>query len=148
LELVAIVHALKIWRHYLIGNKCHIFTDHKSLKYIFTQPDLNLCERRQLELIKDYDIKIHYHPRKANVVVDALIQKPFEEKAKNFLEDWKRESARLNACLGENGSMEVKPTLEDLIRKAHHLDAKMAGLAEKARKEQLPDLRTDEKGAL
>jgi hypothetical protein len=55
LELAAIVHALKIWRHYLIGNKCHIFTDHKSLKYIFTQPDLNLRQRRWLELIKDYD---------------------------------------------------------------------------------------------
>jgi hypothetical protein len=68
LELVAIVHALKIWRHYLIGNKCHIFTDHKSLKYIFTQPDLNLRQRRWLELIKDYDLEIHYHPGKANVV--------------------------------------------------------------------------------
>jgi hypothetical protein len=69
LELAAIVHALKIWRHYLIGNKCHIFNDHKSLKYIFTQPDLNVRQRRWLELIKDYDIEIHYHPRKANVVV-------------------------------------------------------------------------------
>jgi hypothetical protein len=87
LELAAIVHAQKIWRHYLIGNKCHIFTDHKSLKYIFTQPDLNLHQRRWLELIKDYDIEIHYHPRKANVVADALNRKPFREKATNFLED-------------------------------------------------------------
>jgi hypothetical protein len=75
LELAAIVHAQKIWRHYLIGNKCHIFTDHKSLKYIFTQTDLNLRQRRWLELIKDYDIEIHYHPGKANVVADALSQK-------------------------------------------------------------------------
>jgi hypothetical protein len=148
LELAAIVHALKIWRHYLIGNKCHIFTDHKSLKYIFTQPDLNLYQRRWLELIKDYDIEIHYHPGKANVVEDALSQKPFEEKATNFLEDWKRESAQLNACLGDSGSIEVKPMLEDLIRKAQWLDPETAGLAEKARKEQLPDLRTDEEGAL
>jgi hypothetical protein len=51
LELAAIVHVLKIWRHYLIGNKCNVFTYHKSLKYIFTQPDLNLCQRRWLELI-------------------------------------------------------------------------------------------------
>ena len=58
LELAAIVHALKIWRHYLNGNKCEIFTDHKSLKYIFTQPDLNLRQRRWLELIKDYDLSI------------------------------------------------------------------------------------------
>jgi hypothetical protein len=55
LELVTVVHALKIWRHYLIGNKCEIYTDHKSLKYIFTQLDLNLRQRRWLELIKDYN---------------------------------------------------------------------------------------------
>jgi hypothetical protein len=142
------VHALKIWRHYLIGNKCHIFIDHKSLKYIFTQPDLNLRKQRWLELIKDYDIEIHYHPEKANVVADALSRKPFREKATNSLEDWKRESAQLNACLGENGGIEVKPMLEDLIRKAQRLDTEMAGLAKKASKEQLLDLRTNEKGVL
>jgi hypothetical protein len=62
LELAAVVHALKIWRHYLIGQRCEIYSDHKSLKYIFTQPDLNLRQRRCLELIKDYDMGIHYHP--------------------------------------------------------------------------------------
>jgi hypothetical protein len=148
LELAAIVHALKIWRHYLIGNKCHIFTDHKSLKYIFTQPDLNLRQRRWLELIKDYDLEIHYHPRKANVVADALIQKPFGKKGTNFLEDWKKELAQLNACLGDNGSLEVKPMLEDLICKAQRLDTETTGLMEKARKEPLPDFRTDEEGVL
>jgi hypothetical protein len=59
----------------MIGNKCQIFTDHKSLKYIFTQRDLNLRHRRWLELIKDYDLDIEYHPGKANVVVDALSRK-------------------------------------------------------------------------
>jgi hypothetical protein len=58
LELAAIVHTLKIWRQYMIENKCRIFTDHKSLKYIFTQKDLNLRQRRWLELIKDYDLDI------------------------------------------------------------------------------------------
>ena len=72
LEFAAVVHALKIWRHYLIGNKCEIYTDHKSLKYIFTQPDLNLRQRRWLELVKDYNVEIHYHPGKANMVADAL----------------------------------------------------------------------------
>jgi hypothetical protein len=72
LELAAVVHALKIWRHYLIGNKCEIYTDHKSLKYIFTQSDLNLRQRRWLELIKDCNLEIHYHPGKTNVVADAL----------------------------------------------------------------------------
>jgi hypothetical protein len=75
LELVAVVHALKIWRHYLMGKRCELYTDHKSLKYIFTQSNLNLRQRRWLELIKDYDLGINYHPGKANVVADALSQR-------------------------------------------------------------------------
>ncbi|KAA0036143.1 reverse transcriptase [Cucumis melo var. makuwa] len=75
LELAAVVLALKIWRHYLFGEKCHIFTDHKSMKYIFDQKELNLRQRRWLELIKDYDCTIEYHPGKANVVADALSRK-------------------------------------------------------------------------
>ena len=77
LELAAVVHALKTWRHYLIGNCCDVYTDHKSLKYIFTQKELNLRQKRWLELIKDYDMKLHYHPGKANVVVDALSRKSY-----------------------------------------------------------------------
>jgi hypothetical protein len=75
LELAAVVHPLKIWHHYLLGNTCHIYTDHKSLKYIFTQDELNMCQRRWLELIEDYDLEVHCHPSKANVVVDALSHK-------------------------------------------------------------------------
>jgi hypothetical protein len=77
LELAAVLHALKIWRHYLLGHRCQIYTDHKSLKYIFTQNDLNLRQRRWLELIKDYDLEIHYHPGKANVVANALTRKSY-----------------------------------------------------------------------
>ena len=72
LELAAVVFSLKIWRHYLYGVPCRIFTDHKSFQYIFTQKELNLRQRRWLELIKDYDCTIEYHPGKANVVADAL----------------------------------------------------------------------------
>jgi hypothetical protein len=75
LELAAVVHALKLWRYYLMGNRCNIYTDHKSLKYIFTLSDLNMRQRRWLELIKDYDLEVHYHPGKANVVADALSRK-------------------------------------------------------------------------
>jgi hypothetical protein len=75
LELAAVVHALKIWRHYLLGNVCNLYMDHKSLKYIFTQPELNMRQRRWLELIKDYNLEVHYHPGKANVVADALSRK-------------------------------------------------------------------------
>ncbi|KAL5775879.1 hypothetical protein ACOSP7_013436 [Xanthoceras sorbifolium] len=75
LELAAIVFALKIWRHYLYGEKCYVYTDHKSLKYLPTQRELNLRQRRWMELIKDYDCVIDYHPGKANVVADALSRK-------------------------------------------------------------------------
>ena len=75
LELAAVVHAIKIWRHYLLGNVCHIYSDHKSLKYIFTQPELNMRQRRWLELIKNYNLEVHYHLGKANVVADAFIRK-------------------------------------------------------------------------
>ena len=74
-ELVAVVFALKIWRHYLYGVKIQIYTDHKSLKYLFTQKELNMRQRRWLELVKDYDVEILHHPGKANVVVDALSRK-------------------------------------------------------------------------
>jgi hypothetical protein len=77
LELAAVVHDLKIWHHYLLGNVWHIYTDHKSLKYTFTQSELNMRQRRWLELIKDYELEIHYHPSKANVVADALSRKAF-----------------------------------------------------------------------
>ena len=72
MELVAIVFALKIWRHYLYGEQFEVYSDHKSLKYIFTQRDLNMRQRRWMELLEDYDFTLHYHPGKANVVADAL----------------------------------------------------------------------------
>ena len=72
LELATVVFALKIWRHYLYGERCEIYTDHKSLKYFFTQKELNIRQRKWLQLIKDYDCSINYHSGKANVIVDAL----------------------------------------------------------------------------
>jgi hypothetical protein len=75
LELAAVVMALRIWWHYLLENVVHIHTDHKSLKYIFTQPDLNMRQWTWLELIKDYELEVHYHPGKANVVADVLSRK-------------------------------------------------------------------------
>ena len=72
LELVAVVFSLKVWRHYLYGETFELFTDHKSLKYLFTQQDLNMRQHRWMELIKDYDFVLQYHPGKANTVADAL----------------------------------------------------------------------------
>ena len=71
LDLAVVVFALKIWQHYLYGEKCRIYTNHKSFKYLLTKKELNLRQRRWLEFFKDYDCIIYYHPRKANVVADA-----------------------------------------------------------------------------
>ncbi|GJX20213.1 putative reverse transcriptase domain-containing protein [Tanacetum coccineum] len=75
LELGAVVFALKMWRHYLYGTKCVVFSNHKSLQHILDQKELNMRQRRWLELLSDYDCEIQYHPGKANVVADALSQK-------------------------------------------------------------------------
>nr|GFC68317.1 putative reverse transcriptase domain-containing protein [Tanacetum cinerariifolium] len=75
LELGLVVFALKIWRHYLYETRCIVFTDHKSLQHILDQKDLNMRQRRWLELLSDYDCDIRYHPGKANVMADALNRK-------------------------------------------------------------------------
>jgi hypothetical protein len=118
--LAAIVHALKIWRHYLMGARCNIYTDHKSLKYIFTQADLNMRQRRWLELIKDYDMEVHYHPGKANVVADALSQKSqcncvMMDSCINTLCD---ELSKMRIEVVPSGTLNyisIEPTLLDLI---------------------------------
>jgi hypothetical protein len=77
------VFALKGWRHFLYGAKCELYTDHKSLKYFFTQKELNMRQRRWLELIKDYDLTINYTLGKANVVADALSRKSTDTQPMN-----------------------------------------------------------------
>src|SRR3954464_10732739 len=81
IELAPVVHALKKWRHYLIGNHCELYSDHQSLKYLFTQPDLNLRQRRWLELIKYYDLGLNYQPQKSQrrcgcAKSEVLLQQP------------------------------------------------------------------------
>ena len=75
MELAAVVFALKIWRHYLYGEEFEVYSDHKSLKYIFAQLDLNMRQHRWMEFLEDYDFTLHYHPGKTNVVADALSRK-------------------------------------------------------------------------
>ena len=123
LELAAVVHALKTCRHYLIGNRCDVYTDHKSLKYIFTQKELNLRQRRWLELIKDYDMKLHYHPRKANVVADALSQKSYANilVSKGVPKELAEDIMELRLQIVPRGfvaTMEVQSTLLGKIREA------------------------------
>jgi ribonuclease HI len=122
LELAAVVHALKTWRHYLYGHKCDIYTDHKSLKYIFTQSELNMRQRRWLELIKDYELEIHYHPGIENVVADALSRKSQVNMlaAHPMPYELAKEFDRLSLGFLNNTqgvTIELEPTLEQDIRK-------------------------------
>ena len=97
LELAAIVFALKIWRHYLYGVKCKIYTDHQSLRYLYTQQNLNMRQRRWLELINDYDVEFNYHEGKANVVADALSRKTNHSVASLTVpREFQRDMERLN----------------------------------------------------
>ena len=75
LELPTVIFTLKIWRHYLYGEKFNVFSDHKRLKYLFSQKDLNLPQRRWMEFLEDYDFELYYHLGKANVVANALSRK-------------------------------------------------------------------------
>jgi hypothetical protein len=130
LELAAIVHALKIWRHYLIGKRCEIYSDHKSLKYIFTQLDLNLRQRRWLELIKDYDLEINYHLGKANIVVDALSRRSHlnqlivEQMPFDLCEEFDKLNLRLVANT-KAVAMGIDSTLSQDIRKGQLTDEKI-----------------------
>jgi hypothetical protein len=116
LELAAVVHALKIWRHYLIGHRCEIYSDHKSLKYIFTHSHLNLRQLRWLKFIKEYDVRINYHPGKANVVADALSRKMYCNAtfARRMRPELCREIRYLNLAMVNDIAMvvEVEPTLK------------------------------------
>ncbi|KAL0536372.1 hypothetical protein IC582_025319 [Cucumis melo] len=133
LELAAVVFALKIWRHYLYGEKIQIYTDHKSLKYFFTQKELNMRQRRWLELVKDYDCEILYHPGKANVVADALSRKVAHSaalitKQTPLLRDFER--AEIAVSVGEVtaqlAQLTVQPTLRQKIIAAQLNDPYLA----------------------
>jgi hypothetical protein len=153
LELAVVVHALKTWRHYLYGQKSDIYTDHKSLKYIFTQSESNMRQRRWLELIKDYELEIHYHTGKANVVAYALSRKsqvnmlaahpmPYE-----LVKEFDRLSLRfLNNTQGV--TIELVPTLEQDIRKGQKEDEKINEIRQLIIDGKGPDFREDAEGVV
>jgi hypothetical protein len=151
LELAAMVHALKIWRHYVMETKCQIYTDFKSLKYIFTQKDLNMRQRCWLELIKDYDLEIHYHPGKANLVTDALSRKSHANMAMvfQFPKELVKEFERLNLELvahTKGVTLEVQSTLEKEIRKGQLDDVGIQKIKESMKQEEAPNFTDDEQG--
>jgi len=139
LELAAVVFALKIWRHYLYGSPCKIFSDLQSLKYIFIQKELNLRQRRWWELIKDYDLQMQYHPGKANVVADALSRKTHH--GVNAIRLFQPETLRDLESMGVElifpgetrlflGSLVVQPTLLDEIKQAQTKDDEVERIRE------------------
>ncbi|WVZ51730.1 hypothetical protein U9M48_002845 [Paspalum notatum var. saurae] len=153
LELLAVVYALKKWRHYLLGNTCHIYTDHKSLKYIFTLPELNMRQRRWLELRKDYDLDVHYHTGKANVVDDALSRKAHC----NFIEA--RPTVRVLCCeIGEIEmptvleaelySLVLEPTIKDQIIAAQKQDKGISHIQDEINDKKKACFKLDEEGVL
>ena len=133
LKLAAVVFALKIWRHYLYGETFQIFTDHKSLRYLLSQKELNMRQRRWLELLKDYDCTIEYHPGKANVVADALSRKSRSSVANlrvlplSYLIQLRAMNVKLN--LQENGvlvaTLQIRLILRDKIKAVQNKDPQL-----------------------
>jgi hypothetical protein len=133
----------------LLGHKCQIYTNHKSLKYILTQNDLNLRQRRWLELIKDYDLEIHYHPGKANVVANALSRKSHvnaimvSQMPRELYEEFERLNLGFVAHT-EGITIEVEPTLEQEIWKGQLEDPKIQEIREMIEAGKAPDFTKDE----
>ena len=152
LELAAVVFALKIWRHYLYGVRCQIFTDHQSLKYFFTQKDLNMRQRRWLELVKDYDCEILYHPGKANRVADALsrktpatlmslhqMSKPLQKEIHDF---------GLEILVGKLSAMTLSPTILDDVRSKQDLDPSLVRIKREMLEEKCEGFNLSDDGVL
>jgi hypothetical protein len=152
LKLAKVMHALKIWRHYLIGYRCEIYSDHKSLKYIFTQNDLNLRQRQWLELIKYYDLGINYHPGKANVVADALSLKKYCNAtfARRMPSELRREIEYLNLGMVNETRVarEVEPTIEVEIQEGQLEDAKLKEIWQLIQDNKTSDFSEDSQGTL
>ncbi|KAD6119183.1 hypothetical protein E3N88_10454 [Mikania micrantha] len=155
LELAAVVFALKIWRHYLYGETCDIFTDHKSLKYIFTQKELNMRQRRWLELLKDYDANIQYHPGKANVVADALSRKNFGaisclQIQPRIISDLDKMSVSIH--MGQSDSylakLQIEPDLISRIKEAQKDDGELWAILENMEVGKQSEFHVDEHGVI
>jgi hypothetical protein len=150
---VTIVHALKLRRHYLIGKRCEVYSDHTILKYIFTQLNLNLRQRRWLELTKDHDLGINYHPGKVNVVADALSRRTYLNRfiVETMPFDLCAEMDKLNLRLTINSgvvAMEVDSTLSQDIRKGQKEDEKLQEIRRNIAEDKSPGFTEDEQGVL
>jgi hypothetical protein len=151
LELADVLHALKIWTHYLMGKRCELYTDHKSLKYIFMQSDLNLRQMRWLELINYYDFGINYHLRKASVVADALSQRSHVNHlvVKSIPSELCDEIAKLKIVANtEVVEMEVSSSLLQEIHRGQEEDEKIQEIMCDIKKEKLSGFTEDDQEVL
>jgi hypothetical protein len=150
LELPAVVFVLKLWRHYLYGAMCDIFTDHKSLKYIFTQKDLNLRQRRWLELIKDYDLNIQYTPGNGNTVADAISRMPVPPTMNSFIANFERMD--ISYCYAGVVDLESQLIVESAIPKrvlqAQQQDRLLQQVKKRIREGKARDFTLDAMGAV
>ena len=141
-----------------MGKRCEVFTDHKSLKYIFTQKDLNMRQRRWLELIKDYDLSLQYHPGKANVVADALSRKVYVNclSIGDLPQDlWKQDLCEALRDLslevvpeGFVASLVVQPTLMDRIKEAQKGDKEIEKIKDNLKEGKAQEFSEDEQGTV
>ncbi|KAK8926203.1 hypothetical protein KSP39_PZI018051 [Platanthera zijinensis] len=140
-----------LWRHLLYGVQCRIFTDHKSLKYVFTQKELNLRQRRWLEYVADYDFEIQYHPGKANVVADALSRKSgkiFGLTAESLVEEFLLIDISVGSCDGQSSLVGAEPYWIALTRLHQKDDPELLRLYVRDEKGELPDFSIDDLGTL
>ncbi len=136
-----------------MGKRCELYIDHKILKYIFTQSNLNLRQRRWLELIKDYDLGINYHPRKANVVADTLSQRPHVSQlvVDSMPFELCEEFDKLNLWIVVNTEvmeMEVGSSLLQEIQRGQQEDEKVQEIKHNIKEEKSPSFSEDDEGVL
>jgi len=155
LELAAVVFVLKIWRHYLYGSRFEVFSDHKSLKYLFDQKELNIRQRRWLELLKDYDFGLNYHPGKANVVADALSRKTLHMSAMmvkklELLEQFRDLSlvCEMSSQCVKLGMLKIDSEFLNSIKEAQKVDVKLVDLMVGSNQTEDSDFKVDDQGVL
>ena len=152
LELAAVVFALKIWRHYLYGLHCDVYTDHKTLKYLFTQKQLNVRQGKWLETLVDFNFDIHYHPGKANKVADALSRKSYgmlgslELLPMELAEDIIK--MELELVQGKLARLDMQPTILEDIKRAQANDSSLQRVISTMDKEKKGEFVVSPEGAI